>query len=393
MNFRKNSFQRLRIIPGILLLIVSIFTLGSSGQQNVSEYKKRLADISRQIDQIKLRIQEEEKKESSLLSDLDRIGFNKNLIRKEISLYTMQLGNTNRELSSINRRIPQLKAQLDREKDSIEKILVTMYKFGKLNQLQFIIQAKNMNTLVSESKNLTLLAQYQNRVIANYIDILIQLGKAEEELEEKKKESSNLIWKTKNKRQELEVQETKQKALITEIKENKKTHLQALDELNERSQQLQGLIEKLLKDEISFPILIVPLYEQRGSLPWPIDGEVISTFGRQVHPQFRTVTVNRGIEISPQENQAVVKAVHPGKVVFSDYHKGFGNVIIIDHGINFHSVYGHCSDFLVQMGELVKTGQPIAIVGDTGSLKGVTLYFEICSKAKPVDPLKWLKRR
>ncbi|MCK4758869.1 MAG: peptidoglycan DD-metalloendopeptidase family protein [Candidatus Aminicenantes bacterium] len=393
MNFRKNPSERSRITPGILLLFVFIISLGISGQQNVSEYKKRLADISRQIDQIKLRIQEEEKKESSLLSDLDRIGFNKNLIRKEISLYTMQLGNTNRELSSIQRRIPQLRAKLDREKNSIEKILVTMYKFGKLNQLQFIIQAKNMNTLVSESKNLTLLAQYQNRIIANYIDTLLQFRKAEEELEEKKKESSNLIWKTKNKRQELEVQEKKQKSLITEIKENKKMHLQALDELNERSRQLQSLIEKLLKDEISFPILIVPLYEQKGRLPWPLEGAVVSTFGRQVHPRFRTVTVNDGIEITPQKNQAVVKAIHPGKVVFSDYHKGFGNVIIIDHGMNFHSIYAHCADFLVKMGELVKTGQPISIVGDTGSLKGITLYFEIRSKAKPVDPLKWLKRR
>lgn len=393
MNFRKNPSERSRIIPGILLLFVFIISLDISGQQNVSEYKKRLADISRQIDQLKLRIQEEEKKESSLLSDLDRIGFNKNLIRKEISLYTMQLGNTNRELSSIQRRIPQLRAKLDREKNSIEKILVTMYKFGKLNQLQFIIQAKNMNTLVSESKNLTLLAQYQNRVIANYIDTLQQLRKAEEELEEKKKESSNLIWKTKNKRQELEVQEKKQKTFIKDIKENKKTHLQALDELNERSQQLQSLIEKLLKDEISFPILIVPLYEQKGRLPWPLEGAVVSTFGRQVHPQFRTVTFNNGIEISPQKNQAVVKAIHSGKVVFSDYFKGYGNLLIIDHGIRYLSFYAHCADFLVQMGELVKTGQPIAIVGDTGSLKGISLYFEIRSKAKPVDPLKWLKRR
>ncbi len=393
MNFRQSLFKSLRLFPAILLPLVFIFSLVVSGQQNVSEYKKRLADISRQIDQLKLRIQEEEKKESSLLSDLDRIGFNKNLIRKEIILYTMQLGKTNRELSSIQRRVPQLRAKLEREKDSIEKILVSMYKFGKLNQLQFIIQAKNMNTLVSESKNLTLLAQYQNKVIANYIGTLQQLRKAEEELEEKKKESSNLIWKTKNKRQELEVQEKKHKALITEIKENKNTHLQALDELKERSQQLQSLIEKLLKDEISFPILIVPLYEQKGRLPWPIEGAVVSTFGRQVHPRFRTVTVNDGIEITPRENQAVVKAIHPGKVVFSDYFKGRGNVIILDHGMNFHSIYAHCADFLVQIGELVKTGQPIAIVGDTGSLKGITLYFEIRSKARPVDPLNWLKRR
>ena len=393
MNFCKSRREGIHLISGILLLLALSFSLGFSGQQDVSEYKKRLADISEQIDQLKLRLNEEEKKESTFLSELDRIGFHKNLIRKEISLYTMQLGNTNRELSSIQRRIPRLKSKLDDEKESIEKILVTMYKFGKVNPFQFMLQAEDMGTLVSESKNLTILVQYQNNVISSYADTLSLLRDSERELEEKKKESSNLIWKTKNKRQELDVQERRQKALIKDIKENKKMHLQALEELNERAQQLQLLIEKLLKEEISFPITIVPLYEQRGKLPWPLEGAVVSTFGRQVHPQFRTVTFNNGIEISPQKNQAVVKAIHPGKVVFSDYFKGYGNLLIIDHGIRYLSFYGHCADFLVKMGDLVKTGQPIAIVGDTGSLKGITLYFEIRSKAKPVDPLKWLRGR
>ena len=393
MTFRNCFYKRALFISGLLVLSVLAFSSPSSGQQDVSEYKKRLSNISRQIDQLKMRIEEEEKHESTLLSQLDRIGFNKNLIQKEISLYTMQLGNTNRELSSIQRRIPQLRARLNREKDSIKKILVTMYKFGKINQLEFMVQAKDMNTLISESKNLSLLAQYQNRVITDYISTLSQLREAENDLEEKKRESSNLIWKTKNKRQELEIQEREQKELINTIQENKTMHLQALDELNEKAEQLQRLIEKLLKNEITFPMLIVPLYEQKGQIPWPIEGAVVTTFGRQRHPQFRTVTVNNGIEISPQKNQAVVKAIHPGKVVYSDYFRGYGNLLIIDHGMNFHSLYGHCSDFLIQMGDLVKTGQPIALVGDTGSFKGVTLYFEIRSKTRPVDPLKWLKRR
>ncbi len=393
MKFCRSRFFRSLSIFGLSLILTSAISPEVKGQQDVSEYKKRLENISQQIDQLKSRIEDEERKESTFLSELDRIGFQKNLIKKEIALYSMQLGNTNRELSSIKRDMPRLRAKLEREKESIEKILVTMYKFGKVNQLQFILQAKDMNTLVSENKNLTLLAQYQNNIISSYVDTLNELKAAEQQLEEKRKESSNLIWKTKNKRQELNVQERKQKALIDEIKENKSMHFQALEDLNQRAKQLESLIEKLLKDEISFPILIVPLYEQRGQIPWPIEGEVVSTFGRQIHPQFRTVTFNNGIEIVPQKDQEIVKSIHPGKVVFADYHKGFGNVIIIDHGISFHSIYGHCADFLVKKGDLVKTGQPIAVAGDTGSLEGISLYFGITSKAKPVDPLKWLKRR
>lgn len=393
MKFGSSRHFRSLSIFGLSLLLAAALSPEAQSQQDVSEYKKRLEDISQQIDQLKLRIEDEERKESTFLSELDRIGFQKDLIKKEIALYSMQLGNTNRELDSIKKDIPRLRAKLEREKESIEKILVTMYKFGKVNQLQFILQAKDMNTLVSENKNLTLLAQYQNNIISSYADTLNQLKAAEQQLEEKRKESSNLIWKTRNKRRELNLQERKQNALIEEIKENKNMHLQALEDLNQRAKQLESLIEKLLKDEISFPIIIVPLYEQRGKIPWPIEGEVVSTFGRQVHPRFRTVTFNNGIEIVPQKDQEIVKSIHPGKVVFADYHKGFGNVIIIDHGMSFHSIYGHCADFLAKKGDLVKTGQPIAIAGDTGSLEGICLYFGITSKAKPVDPLKWLKRR
>ncbi len=189
MKFRENLSKRRHLVSGILLFLILVFSLGASGQQDVSEYKKRLADISQQIDQLKQRIQDEERKETTFLSELDRIGFNKNLIRKEISLYTMQLGNTNRELHSIQRQIPQLKAKLDDEKESTEKILVTMYKYGKFNPLQFMLQAKDMGTLVSESKNLTLLAKYQNKVISNYMETLSQLRDAEKTLEEKKNES------------------------------------------------------------------------------------------------------------------------------------------------------------------------------------------------------------
>lgn len=392
-DHRNHGRFALRLLIPTILLAIFLTTSTTHAQQDVSEYQKRLADISEQIKQLKLKIKEEEKKESTFLSRLDRIGFNKNLIRKEISLYTIQLGKANQELSSIKRNIPRLKSKLTTEKQSIEKILISMYKFGKLSSLQFVLQAEDVGTLISENKNLTLLAQYQESIISDYRETLNQLRRAEEELEKKKRESSYLIQSAKQKRRELEAQERKQRALIKEINTNKKAHLQTLDELNERAQQLQNLIGKLLKKEISFPILIIPLYEKKGKLSWPIEGDVITSFGTQRHPQFKTITVNNGIEIQPKKNYVVVKAIHPGKVVYSDHHRGYGNVIIIDHGMSYHSIYGHCSEFLVKKGDLVKTEQPIALVGDIGSLKGVTLYFEICFKAKPLNPLQWLKRR
>jgi septal ring factor EnvC (AmiA/AmiB activator) len=203
-----------------------------------------------------------------------------------------------------------------------------------------------------------------------------------------------LILKTNVKKAELEAQEKKNRALMDEIKTNKKTHEQALEELNLRARQLQELLQKLEKQEFLLPFPLVPFYEKKGKLPWPAGGKIIQQFGIQRHPRFNTVTMNSGIEIAPAKNDLIVRAVHPGKVVFADYFQGYGNLLIIDHGMTYYSLYGHCAAFLVQNGDVVRTDQPIAEAGETGSLAGnISLYFEIRYRTKPLDPLQWLARR
>jgi len=391
MKLHKKTLEKSYRFIGITIILMLIISLDAYGQQDVSKFQERLAKISQQIEQLRFKIEEEEKKESTTLSRLERIGFNKGLIKKEISLYAIQLEKANRELSSLNKNIPELEAKLDEEKQSIEKILITTYKFGRFSFLQFMLQAENVGALISENKNLSLLAQYQGKIISNYMENLDQLETAEKELQTKKKEASRLIKNAEKKRKELQAQERKNRALITEIKKNKKLHLQTLEELKIRAQQLLILIEKLLKEEISFPINLIPLYEKKGKLPWPIEGKVTTAFGLQRHPQFKTTTMNNGIEISPRKNYVIVRAIHPGKVVYSDYFQGYGNLIIVDHGMSYYSLYGHCSDILVKKGDLVKAEHPIALVGDIGSLEGDSVYFEIRFKTKPLNPLQWLK--
>ncbi len=375
-----------------LIVILSSSAVALS-QQDVSEYQERLSKLSQQIKELKERIKKEDKKETTILSTLDRIGFKRRLIKKEISAYNIQLNRANKELSSIREHIVSLKEKLEKEKLSIEKTLITLYKFGSFSSLQYMIQAEDLASLLSESKNLSVLAQYQQNIISEYMKTLSDLKSSQSDLEAKKEEISTLIQNAHQKRKELEEQQRKNKTLIRQIQRNRKTHLKTLEELKERAEQLQVLIKKLLQQEITLPVALVPLYERKGKLPWPVGGKVITRFGLQKHPQFRTVTINNGIEIVPKKDDMLIRAIHPGKVVFTDYFRGYGNLIIIDHGMKYYSLYGHCADFLVKKGDFVEAGRAIAFIGDLSSLKGITLYFEIRFKTKPLDPLQWLKRR
>ncbi|MBN1225199.1 MAG: peptidoglycan DD-metalloendopeptidase family protein [Candidatus Aminicenantes bacterium] len=360
-------------------------------QQDVSEYEKRLEEIAAQINDLKAQIKKEENRKSSLLSRLDKIGFNKKLIRKEISLYNIQMEKANAELKSLNNKIPALKSELAREKDSVSKILVTLYKFGRLNIFGSMLQAENVGSLLSENKHLVLLAQHQQQTVSEYMKTLNDLKSSEKKVESKKAEIAQLIDKAGKKKQDLDAEEKSNQALLKDIDQNKETHQKVMAELTERAEQLQKLMKKILSSQVPLPVTLIPLYEKKGKIPWPISGQIVTHFGLKRHPRFRTLTKNNGIEISPKKN-VIVKSIHPGTVVYNDHFQGYGNLLIIDHGMSYYSLYGHCTDFLVKKGDPVQSEQPIAMVGDLGSLKGQTLYFEIRYKTKPLNPLQWLKR-
>jgi len=361
-----------------------------SNAQQVSEYEKRLAEITKQIKTIKSKIKEEERKKSSILSQLSQIEFQKQLLKKEIMLNQTKLRKANKELGVLENKIPSIRAELEAEKKAIIKIMVTLYKHGKFDYFKLMLRVKSAARFLTENKYLTILAKHQQKIITDYFETLDQLNQSISKAEQKKNKINSLVHSSKQKRQELIAQEKKNKSLINKINNNRESYQKTINELQERAEQLKNLMEKLLKNPSSIPVILIPMYEEKGNIPWPISGKVISSFGLKRHPKFNTITKNNGIEISPKNN-SVVRSIHPGRVVYTDYFQGYGNLIIIDHGMSYYSLYGHCSDFLVKKGDAVNSGQPIAMVGETGFLSGTSLYFEIRYKTKPLNPLKWLK--
>ena len=130
----------------------------------------------------------------------------------------------------------------------------------------------------------------------------------------------------------------------------------------------------------------------RGELPWPAEGPVTETFGRKVHPVYDTVTLFKGIEIDAGAGTPV-QAVYRGRVAFADWFQNYGLVVIVNHGDDFFTIYGHLNAVGVRTGEWVDAGAQVGTVGETGSLIGPSLYFEIREGADAVNPAQWLRER
>jgi len=361
--------------------------------KNVADFEQRLNRINGQVKDLKARLEAEARKESSILSSLARINLNRSLVERELAAQNVELERGRSELAAIQKNVRSLQASIDRERESIERTVVTLYKFGRLDFFQFLLQARDIETYASESKHLTLLARSQGEVVSGYLASLDELRAAQSALESKQRDLAEMSRAASLKRQELETEARKNTTLVRDIRQNRATYKQTLAELSESAEQLQALMNKIIAQEWVLPAAFVPLTERRGKLSWPLEGRIITPFGFEKHPDFKTVVMNKGVEISPAKDKSLILAVHAGKVVYADYFQGYGNLLIVDHGMTYYTLYGHCSEFLAAVGDMVRSGQPVAVVGDSGSLKGECLYFEVRYKTKALDPLQWLKRR
>jgi septal ring factor EnvC (AmiA/AmiB activator) len=402
-RLRARGLALAALAAGLLLLAAVSIAQGPSApppssapaaqDKNVADFEQRLTRINAQIKDLKTRLESEARKESSVLSSLTRTNLNKSLVERELAAQNVELERGRAELAGIQRNIREIRADIDRERRSIEKTLVTLYKYGRVDFFQFLLQARDIEAYASESKHLAILARSQDDIVAGFLSSLEELRVAETALESKQRDLAAMARAANLKRQELEAEARKSAALVREIRRNRETYQRTLAELSESAEELQKLMNKIVAQEWVLPAAFVPLYERRGKLPWPLEGRVITPFGFEKHPDFDTVVMNKGVEISPAPGKSLVLAIHGGKVVYADYFQGYGNLLIVDHGMTYYTLYGHCAEFLAAVGEMVRAGQPVAVVGDSGSLKGECLYFEVRYKTKALDPLQWLKRR
>lgn len=181
-------------------------------------------------------------------------------------------------------------------------------------------------------------------------------------------------------------------SLLARLREKRNIYAAVIKDLEASTQRLQSMMEAEREEELFVFDGSVPFRDMKGLLPWPVDGEIAVPYGRIKNPDSPTYTRHRGVDFAaPAGSQ--IRAVHDASVVYCDWFRGYGKLVILDHGGGYNSIYAHCSDILVEKGNLVRAGHPIALVGDTGSLKGPFLYFEIREQGRPVDPALWLQRR
>jgi septal ring factor EnvC (AmiA/AmiB activator) len=362
---------------------------------------------SRDLEGIRKKIESEKKglsqlqiKEGSVLESLGKIQSELDKRTKELKLANARLSRVASELALKEAEAQSLTRSIAARQPILAKRAVALYRWqkggsslmvlnGDVSLSQFLQRRKYLATAVAFDQ--TLLAKLQEE--SEHQEILRdELARKKEELNEQK-QALNIAKE--GVRREAE----KKKILLASLRREKATRLRVLKEMEAAAQRLEKMI-----DEISRRAMIKPreapsprspgagLDALRGKLDWPTQGRVTAPFGKYQHPEFAAEVVRKGIDIDAPIGEEI-KAVEKGTVVYADRFSGYGKMVIVDHGERYYTIYGHLSEILKKTGDEVRRGEVLGRAGDSDSLAGAKLYFEMRKDGRSVDPVPWFKKQ
>lgn len=395
----------MKVLVGLLILAI-ISWAGSGRAENalqkmrskVVEGKKDLSGLKKKIQDEKQQVKAIQRKESSVISQLNILDRNLSKKEKELKALNNRLEVVARRMQKANEDILQLNRAIASQQTFLEGRLVALYKFQDAGMPQVLFSSRSYEDFLSSHRYLTSILVQDRQLIEDYQKRQSLVESYREQLQGDERELQGLKKKAEKKKAEIQVDRSGKARLLDSFRDKKRVHMAALKELETASVQLQALIDRLEKEiraKAREEIFVSPgkgFGMLRGKLTFPVEGPILSTFGKNENPKFHTFTVQKGVEIEAPTGTEV-RAVHEGRVLYSDWFKGYGKILIIDHGEGYYTLSGHASVLLKKVGEEVRAGEAVALVGETGSLKGPCLYFEIRHRGKPLDPLEWLAHR
>ena len=371
--------------------------------------KDELSGVRKEIKAQKQLITKTRKVEAVISTELQEILHN--LEQKESDLERMgrDLQGVETSLDRTGREIHKVTEEASRKRKEIERRLASLYKAGELGALRMFFSAESFPQLAENIRYMRSILENDKRIFIEYNLKIDQLMSLKAELEHDVLKKEHIMTGIEQKKREIEEEKSKKTAYLGKVRQDRKSYEASLKELQANANRLQAMITRLdamsrrklssrhekpgakAKSLVELPP--VPdrgFSSQKGRMNLPVRGEIIESYGKHKHPEFNSFTFSKGLSISAPSGTDI-KAIYEGTVIFAEYFKGFGNMMVVDHGGGYFSLYAHASRLAKKVGAEVARHETIGSVGDVDSSKGSILYFEIRHQGKPVDPAGWVR--
>lgn len=310
---------------------------------------------------------------------------------RQIDIVDRKLEQQTKRMKSLRTERKALRTDLLRQRRALAGQIRTAYAMGRQEYMKMLLNQQDPRVM----GRTLVYYDYLNRARTAKIGVIDESVQKLEELELRIGEQTVILERTR----------TEQLAQKRKLEKSRVSRAQVLDKLNKKirtreeklqlyradARQLETLMEGLRDALADVPANAgkrKAFKSQRGRLQLPVRGKITAKFGsKRKAGGFRW----QGVMIRARQG-ADVKTVSHGRVAFADWLRGFGLMVIVDHGDGYMSLYGHNESLYVETGDWVEAGDVVAAVGNSGGLQRTGLYFEIRSNGKPTNPLRWCKR-
>jgi murein hydrolase activator len=325
--------------------------------------------------------------ERTLIGDLRKVEIDRQLKAEQLKQIDNEAGSVQTELETTARRTEALKRSEEAERPELRARIVEIYKLGQARYLRLLLSTPDLRRVLQASRTVATLARLDRERVASHQRTLDALAANRATLEERSRQLAALRVEAANAEAAAQKAARVRNDLIRDIDRRRDLNAQLSGELQSAQQKLQASLREMVGGAPAADAAVLPLRPFRGDLDWP----VVGTVRRRFNPAARADATSNGIEISAAEG-AEASAIHDGTVAFAGPFSGFGNLVILDHGLQTFSLYGDLLEISTRKGAHLERGQPIGSVGATPS-GTAGLYFELRVDGRPVDPLQWLKKR
>ena len=398
--------RRLPLAAASLVVVLAAAPADAQRKDDqLHQEQRRLQQTQKQLKEERDRVDDARRRESSVLGELEQVSRRLADKQREVTRLDARVRKVQGDIAALRTEIGRLEGSRSSQEDALARRLRTLYKVhAQGGALPLILSGDDPVARALAVRQLATLAALDARLIQEYRLTSDKLVDRRGREEARKVELAEVRAEAAREQAEVDADAARRRVLLAKVRDERAYHERMVGELTESSRRLEAFIRDLQAKQRQ--LARVPQAKPsapgaggtsgfgalRGRLPWPADGRIVSAFGAQVHPRFGTRTYRSGVDIEAAEGTDIA-AVAGGQVVYTGWFKGYGNLIILDHGGEYFTLYAHVAEIAVREGDEVRPGQKIAAVGDTGSLAGPRLYFEVRYQGKPQDPEQWLRQR
>ncbi len=379
-------------LPSILLLLLLSILISTNAfcAESLADNRQELEQIRQRIDQLAASLEQGQKKKSTLQQDLKGVQTQLTRLRSREEQHASNLKTLKVDMVRREKALANLQVQSRQRRKLVALRLGAIYRGGQMCLLHILFSNQSLAAIASDYHLFKRVVQHDRSLLASFRQDQEALAQELAALEALREQRQQQIEQLKISRETLSDGRRLKKQLLAKLQRRQGAISGELTTLKEKSARLAALVKRLESAPVSkYTQEIGEFARQKGRLAWPVNGPIKVPFGTGRLEGLGTLYDSQGVEISVSGNQAI-QAIWGGTVIYANTFRGYGNMIIVDHGDNFYTLYAQASSLQKSVGDSVTIGESL---GYPGYEDADSIYFEIRHHGTPLDPLNWLKPR